>query len=62
MRKEWRRDGDFSLTDEDAFAERLTRENYDVVVADVRLKRAAVGFRGEFWDFPHFAVSGRLFE
>ena len=35
-------------------------QNYDVIFADAALKRVLRGFSGEWIDFPHFAVSGRL--
>ncbi|HAM68906.1 MAG TPA: hypothetical protein DCP68_04765 [Ruminococcus sp.] len=35
-------------------------QNYDVIFADAALKPVLRGFSGEWIDFPHFAVSGRL--
>lgn len=54
------REGDFRIADEEDFAERVYEGNYDVVIGDISLKRALKNYKGEFIDFPHFAVSGRL--
>lgn len=58
----WKRPDDFQLTGEEQFADAVRRGGYDVVIADKALRRALPEFDGEFWDFPHFAVSGRLVE
>lgn len=49
-------DGDFVFRDEDGF--RQAAESMDVVIADPMLRRAVPRFRGEWIDFPHYAVSG----
>lgn len=56
------RPDDFRLTGEEQFAAAVRRGGYDVVIGDETLRRALPEFSGEFWDFPHFAVSGRLVE
>ena len=58
----WKRPDDFLLTGEEQFSDAVRRGGYDVVIADKALRRALPEFDGEFWDFPHFAVSGRLVE
>lgn len=57
-----KRAADFRLTDEGQFAGAVKKGRYDVVIGDETLRRALPDFSGEFWDFPHFAVSGRLVE
>lgn len=54
------RKGDFHIADEEDFRERVSAGNYDVIIGDISLKRALSNYKGEFIDFPHFAVSGRL--
>lgn len=60
--KDRSRPGDFRLTGEAQFAEAVKSGGYDVIVGDASLRRALPEYSGEFWDFPHFAVSGRLVE
>ena len=60
--KRFAREGDFRITDEDVLNERISERGYDVIIADIDLKRAVKGFSGEFIDFPHYAVSARKFE
>lgn len=57
-----KRAADFRLTDEEQFSEAVGEGGYDVVIGDKTLRRALPDFSGEFWDFPHFALSGRLVE
>lgn len=54
------RDGDTHIGGEDDFRELAENGGFDVIFADNRLRRAAKGFTGQWVDFPHFAVSGRL--
>ena len=42
--------------DEDSFREAAA--DMEVVIADPMLRRAVPGFKGEWIDFPHYAVSG----
>lgn len=46
----------YQFRDEESFRE--AAENMDVVIADPMLRRAVPHFRGEWIDFPHYAVSG----
>ncbi len=48
---------DIHIKDEDDFSEKS--KNYDVIIGDISFKK--IGFKGEYIDFPHFAVSGRTF-
>ena len=53
---------DFSFKEEDDPAKAVREFNADVVIADRNFKKVLSGFNGEFIDFPHFAVSGRVLE
>ncbi len=53
-------EGDFHIAGEEDFYECVSAEHYDVIIGDISLKRALRNYKGEFIDFPHFAVSGRL--
>ena len=57
-----RRPQDRRLAEEDDLAAAVTEFGADAVIADTVFKKALPGFSGEFIDFPHFAVSGRLLE
>ena len=57
--KEQSREGDVHIKGEDEFRELLS-QGFDVIIADSFFRRAANGFTGEWIDWPHFAVSGRL--
>lgn len=59
-----KQDGDFVVRDEDMLAGAVNKGGYDVIIADGAVKRLtdSAGFDGEFIEFPHFAVSGDLWE
>ena len=52
---------DFFLADESDLCDNVG-DNYDVVIADKTLRRVMKNFSGEFIDFPHFGLSGRLLQ
>lgn len=54
------RDGDFRITSEEQLAEIAGR--YDVIFADEAMRRVVKNWHGTWVDFPHAAVSGRLWE
>ena len=60
--KEFAKEGDIQLSGEDDLTELLENENFDLIIADsdafALIK--AVGYNGDFIDYPEFAVSGRL--
>ena len=60
LKKEIAREGDVTLNEENALAELIAREGYDVVIGDEKFRRVVGEFRGEFIDLMHFAVSGRF--
>ena len=53
---------DRRLAEEDDLAAAAAEFGADAVIADAVFKKILPGFGGEFIDFPHFAVSGRLLE
>ena len=61
---EYGKENDGTISGEDAFLELMEREKYEVIIADEDIKRllATTSFKGEFIDYPEFAVSGRLHE
>ena len=61
QKKELSQQGDFFLADESDLCDNVG-DNYDVVIADKTLRRVMKNFSGEFIDFPHFGLSGRLLQ
>ncbi len=49
---------DLLLETEGQFCELCRDGDFDVIIADPVMKRAATGFEGTFLSFPHYAVSG----
>lgn len=58
--EEYKSENDFHISGEQMLAEYIEQSGTEIVIADKTLKRAIKGFNGEFIDFPHYAVSGRL--
>ncbi len=57
-------DGDVKLNGEDDLYELVKNEDFDLIIADsdaLSLIKDA-GFKGNFIDYPEFAVSGRIFD
>ena len=59
MEKDLLEEGDVSLRDEDDYIELVENGSFDVIFADLCMKRMVPGFAGEFEDAVHFAVSGK---
>ena len=61
--KEYALEGDIQLSGEDDLSELIEKENFDLIIADSDASALikADGFKGDFIDYPEFAVSGRLF-
>lgn len=57
---EIKEDGDFRIKEESGFFDIIQSGGYDIIMADPSFRKAAKGFKGEFIDLPHFAVSGIL--
>lgn len=60
--KSLEKQGDLFFSDEENFVETVENGNFDVIIGDKLLKRTLKDFKGEYIDYPHFAVSGRLEE
>ena len=62
--KDYANDGDVKLNGEDDLYELIKNEDFDLIIADsdaLSLIKDA-GFKGDFIDYPEFAVSGRIFD
>ena len=61
MNDKYAEEGDFRLSGEDELAEIASENRYDTIIGDGDLERLlkAYGFRGEFIEFPSFAISGK---
>ncbi len=55
-------EGDMALREEDSFIDLVRDGAYDVILGDGLLQRAVPDFKGLYIDWPHFAVSGRMWE
>lgn len=60
LNKMLKTEGDIHLTEEDQFEALLASEDWDIIVADDVMKRAAKRFTGTWISAPHFAASGRM--
>lgn len=58
MLPEYMQEFDFHIRDEDMLIEKSL--DYDLIIADPVFKRVLRDYKGEWIDFPHFAVSGKL--
>lgn len=60
MNDELKMQSDLHISSEEQLSQTVGERGYDVIIADEFFKRAVSGFKGEWIDLPHFAVSGRL--
>ena len=62
MLPEYAEEGDIHLGGEDDLWSLAAEGGYDLIIADSDMERLihAAGYKGEYSDFPHFAVSGRM--
>ena len=62
MLGEYAEAGDIHFGGEDDLWSLVSEGGYDLIIADSDMERLirAAGYKGEFSDFPHFAVSGRM--
>ena len=58
INKKFAAENDIHIKNEDDLTEIV--DNYDVIIGDIAFKKIIRTFKGEFIDFPHFAVSGRM--
>lgn len=59
MDKDQKAEGDILLKEEDDWISLIKESDYDVIIADPLLKKAVPFFEGEWYDLPHFAISGK---
>lgn len=59
MDKDQKAEGDILLKEEDDWISLIKESDYDVIIADSLLKKAVPFFEGEWYDLPHFAISGK---
>lgn len=57
---EYRQPQDFILQGEEDFADKVASGGYSLIAGDRALRHALPDYRGEWLDFPHFAISGEL--
>lgn len=57
--KDQKEEGDILLKEEDDWIRLIKESDYDVIIADPLLKKAIPFFEGEWYDLPHFAISGK---
>lgn len=51
--------GDYTFREEAAF--QAAAQDFDAIIGDSLLRRALPGFGGTWTDYPHFAVSGKIY-
>lgn len=59
MNKEQRKEQDILFKEEDDWITYIKENKYDIIIADPLLKKAVPFYKGEWYDLPHFAISGK---
>lgn len=59
MDKEWQSSQDVTFRDEETFVDYIYSHGFTTIFADSQFKLALKNFIGNYFDLPHFAVSGR---
>lgn len=59
MNKEQKEEGDILFKEEDDWIAYIKENEYDIIIADPLLKKAVPFYKGEWYDLPHFAISGK---
>ena len=62
MEKQWKREQDVHLKEEEQWNELVKEREYDVVIGDGLFQRGLSGFTGQYVKLSHFAVSGKRSE
>lgn len=60
MADEYKQENDIHIASEEQLCDIIKENGYDVIIADEFFRRAVKDFKGDWIDFPQFAVSGRL--
>lgn len=59
MDKGQKEEGDILFKEEDDWIAYIKENEYDIIIADPLLKKAVPFYEGEWYDLPHFAISGK---
>ena len=59
MNKEQKGEWDILFKEEDDWITYIKENEYDIIIADPLLKKAVPFYKGEWYDLPHFAISGK---
>ena len=54
-----KKEGDLLFKEEDDWISYIKENKYDIIIADPLLKKAVPFYKGEWYDLPHFAISGK---
>ncbi len=54
-----KKEGDLLFKEEDDWISYIKENEYDIIIADPLLKKAVPFYKGEWYDLPHFAISGK---
>lgn len=59
MDKKQKEESDILFKEEDDWIAYIKENEYDIIIADPLLKKAVPFYKGEWYDLPHFAISGK---
>lgn len=59
MDKKQKEENDILFKEEDDWIAYIKENEYDIIIADSLLKKAVPFYKGEWYDLPHFAISGK---
>ena len=59
MDEKQKEEGDILFKEEDNWITYIKENEYDIIIADPLLKKAVPFYKGEWYDLPHFAISGK---
>ena len=59
MNKGQKKEQDILFKEEDDWITYIKENEYDIIIADPLLKKAVPFYKGEWYDLPHFAISGK---
>ena len=59
MDKKQKEERDILFKEEDDWITYIKEKEYDIIIADPLLKKAVPFYKGEWYDLPHFAISGK---
>ena len=54
-----KKERDILFKEEDDWISYIKENEYDIIIADPLLKKAVPFYKGEWYDLPHFAISGK---